>query len=59
MCSLCKTEKDSNEHMLNLCEVSKLIWTNVESWIREIGIDEYTISDEKSFFGRIKRIILG
>ena len=46
MCSLCKTEKDSNEHMLILCEVSNLIWTQVQSCIQDIGIDEYTISDE-------------
>ena len=51
MCSLCKTKKDSNEHMLLLCEVSNLIWTYVESWIRDIGIDEYTISDEKFILG--------
>ena len=58
MCSLCKTEKDSNEHILILCEVSRLIWTKVESWIREIGIDVYTMTDENCFFlgggGRIE-----
>ena len=53
MCSLCKTEKDFNEHMLILCEVSRLIWTKVESWIREIGIDEYTITDEIIFWGEL------
>ena len=46
LCSLCKTEKYSNEHMLILCEVSNLIWTQVQSWIQDIGIDEYTISDD-------------
>ena len=45
-----KTEKGSNEHMLILCEVSNLIWTQVQSWIQDIGIDEYTIFDE-TFFG--------
>ena len=47
ICGLCKKEKDSNEHMLIQCEVSNEIWTQVQSWIQNIGIEGYTITDEK------------
>ena len=51
ICGLCKKEKDSNEHMLIQCEVSNAIWTQVQSWIQDIGIVGYTISDEKKILG--------
>ena len=51
ICGLCKKEKDSNGHMLIQCEVFNTIWTNVQSWIQEIGIDDYIISDEKKIMG--------
>ena len=44
-----KKEKDSTEHMLIQCEVSNTIWTQVQSWIQDIGIDGYIISDENFF----------
>ena len=50
VCGLCKKEKDSNEHMLIQCKVSNTIWTNVQSWIQDIGIEGYTISDGKKFW---------
>ena len=46
-----KKEKDSNEHMLIQCEVSNEIWTQVQSWIQNIGIEGYTISNEKKILG--------
>ena len=49
ICSLCKKEEDSNEHMLIQCEVSNEIWTQVQSWIQNIGIEGYTISNERKF----------
>ena len=51
ICGLCKKEKDSNEHMLIQCEVSNTIWINVQSWIQEIGIEDYIITDEKKILG--------
>ena len=46
ICGRCNRENDSNEHMLILCDVSNALWSSVESWIRDIGIDEYSISNE-------------
>ena len=40
-----------NEHMLIQCEVSNEIWTQVQSWIQNIGIERYTITDEKKILG--------
>ena len=53
ICGLCKGEKDSNEHMLILCDISNALWSNVETWIREIGIDEYNIRQEKKILGEL------
>ena len=57
ICGLCKREKDSNEHMLILCDISNALWSNVETWIRDIGIDEYNISQENNI-GRVRWGIL-
>ena len=41
----------SFQHMLIQCEVSNIIWTQVQSWIQDIGIDGYIMSDEKKILG--------
>ena len=53
ICGLCSRENDSNEHMLILCGASNALWSSVESWIRDIGIDEYSISNENFLGGEL------
>ena len=40
-CNLCKNGRDSSDHMLINCNISKLLWKNTEKWIRNIGLEEY------------------
>ena len=46
ICNICKTEVDSNEHMLLFCKGSDLLWKNTENWIRNIGLIDYDRSAE-------------
>ena len=49
ICNICKTEVDSNEHMLLFCEESNSLWKNTENWLRNIGLVDYDLTAE-SFF---------
>ena len=57
LCSLCKIERDSVEHMLFDCPVSKDLWLNVQNWIVELGIPNYIITKEKIIMGELERAI--
>ena len=59
ICGLCNRENDSNEHMLILCGASNALWSSVESWIRDIGIDEYSISNEFFWGGELDGSYIG
>ena len=56
MCSQCKTSKDSNSHMLLHCTVSNNLWKSVEIWIRNLGMDNYHLTDRKKILGDLENI---
>ena len=49
ICNICKTEVDSNEHMLLFCKGSDSLWKNAENWIRNIGLMDYDLTAELFF----------
>ena len=48
-CNLCQNSAELNEHKIIGCDVSDDLWNSIERWIREIGVDEYEISNTKIF----------
>ena len=55
LCDLCKIEEDSNEHMLISCTQSQQPWREVEDWLMEIGVREYTIDEQTVIFGDLQK----
>ena len=50
-CSMCKTEKDSNIHMLIECPCTHSLWLEVEKWIRTLGMDNYCLTNNRKTLG--------
>ena len=55
ICNLCNREEDSNEHMLINCQVSSILWIRVESWINEIMVSQYTLTEELKILGELDK----
>ena len=55
ICNLCNREEDSNEHMLINCQVSSVLWIRVESWINEIMVSQYTLTDKVKILGGVDK----
>ena len=55
ICNLCNRAEDSNEHMLIHCQISTDLWMRVESWINEIGVTQYSLTDELKTLGELDR----
>ena len=55
ICNLCNREEDSNEHMLIDCQISTRLWIRVESWINEIMVSQYTLTNEKKILGELDK----
>ena len=51
ICEMCNTEEDSNEHMLINCTISQQLWREVENWLSEIGLINYTIDEQNITLG--------
>ena len=41
---MCETMNDSNAHMLLYCEKSRKLWSDVERWINQIGVQNYILT---------------
>ena len=54
LCGMCHKEVDSVEHMLLYCECTKNLWSLVESWINDLGMPEYHITEEKIIVGDLE-----
>ena len=52
--SQCNIAKDSNTHMLLYCNVSNNLWENVESWIRNLGMENYHLTDRRKILGDLE-----
>ena len=55
LCNFCQEFEDSNEHMFIECEKIKSLWTEVESWIAEIGVVDYLINDRIIILGELQK----
>ena len=45
LCKFCLEKEDSNEHILIECVKIKALWHQVEDWISNIGVIEYSITN--------------
>ena len=55
ICEMCNTDEDSNEHMFISCTVSQKLWREVEDWLSEIGLANYTIDEQKIILGEYQK----
>ena len=53
-CSLCQLSKDSNFHMLIDCVISQDVWSQVERWIRSLGMLDYILTDRRKILGDLE-----
>ena len=51
LCGFCQETEDSNSHMLLTCIKTEELWCKVESWIRELGMEQYNLTQEKRILG--------
>ena len=57
LCSMCKSEVDSIEHMLLECQHSRSLWDNVSLWIRELGMQDYNLTASRIIIGDLENAI--
>ena len=55
LCNFCLESEDSNEHMLIECAKVKTLWTEVGSWIAEVGVVDYLINDRIIILGELQK----
>ena len=58
LCNMCETTNDSNAHMLLYCEKSIKLWSDVERWINQIGVPNYTLTSNSIITGDIHKSCL-
>ena len=51
---MCKSEKDSNFHMLIDCPKTTNLWLEVENWIRTLGMEKYCLTDRRKILGDLE-----
>ena len=54
LCTFCKTELDSVEHMLLRCPIVIELWKKVNNWLNEIGFINYNLTETKKILGDIE-----
>ena len=54
LCSMCKTEKNSNIHMLIECPCTQSLWLEVEKWIRILGMVNYSLTINHNILGDLE-----
>ena len=54
ICSMCKTEQDSNFHMLIDCLQISNLWLDVDNWIRTLGTERYCLTDRRKILGDLE-----
>ena len=55
LCKMCNDEVDSTEHMLITCSKTQQLWREVEFWLSEVGLTEYTIDEQKNILGECQK----
>ena len=54
LCTFCKTEVDSVEHMLLICPFIIELWEKVNNWLEEIGFINYNLTETRKILGDIE-----
>ena len=54
ICSQCKITKDSNPYMLLYCTLSNNLLDHVERWIRNLGMENYHLTDRRKILGDLE-----
>ena len=54
LCSMCQLVKDSNYHMLVTCNKVITLWEKVETWIRNLGMKDYHLTDRRKIIGDLE-----
>ena len=54
VCSMCKSEIDSNFHMLIDCPKTTNLWLEVKNWIRSLGMETYCLTDRRKILGDLE-----
>ena len=57
LCSMCKTELDSIEHMFLSCPHSMELWEKVTDWIRELGMPNYVLTASRMIIGDLENAL--
>ena len=57
LCSFCETHKDSVEHMMLQCTISKKLWESVRNWIEEMGMPNYNLSESRIIVGNMENAV--
>ena len=55
---MCENTNDSNAHMLIYCQKSRKLWSDVERWINQIGVQNYTLTENNIITGDIHKSCL-
>ena len=53
-CIFCKTHQDSVEHMLLYCPIITELWKKVCTWLIEVGLVDYNLTESKIILGDIE-----
>ena len=56
LCGMCHKEVDSVEHMMLYCECTKGLWNLIESWIKDLGMPDYQLTEEKIIVGDLENV---
>ena len=51
---MCHSEKDSNYHMLVTCNKVIPLWNKVETWRRDLGMEEYYLTERRKIIGDLE-----
>ena len=51
---MCNSEKDSKYHMLITCNKVSSLWKDVETWIRNLGMDGYHLTERRKIIGDLE-----
>ena len=58
LCTFCKIQQDSVEHMLLYCPIITELWKKVNSWIREIGLIGYNLTETRIILGDVENGVI-
>ena len=58
LCTFCKTQQDCVEHMLLYCPIITELWEKVNSWLREVGLIDYNLTETRIILGDVENGVI-